>query len=290
MTQNGWKLATVVPPQAADAFANAFETLCYGVSVFEIEKDKLWRVEGFMLEMPAQADVTAAVALATAQTGIAEPAVECMPLPPVDWVAETQKNFQPLRAGRYFIQPSHFDGAPPAGAIALTVDAGAAFGTGEHATTKGCLLALGLLAKKRRFRRPLDLGCGTGILAMAAAATWRVSVRAADIDSDAVRVATENAHINGLMSYLRVGRSVGYAAPLVRNGRPYDLIIANILAKPLVQLAKETERHLTRDGVVVLSGLLVSQERMVLAAYRQVGLKRRRRITIDGWQTLILGR
>ena len=286
----GWKFEVFVPPGAAESFVQAFEPFSMAVTSFEVEEGRIWRVEGFAMDAPPAAALMAAVAIASARAGIAEPDVRCLPLPAMDWVAESQRSFQPLRAGRYFIRPSHFEGPAPTGVKSITVDAGAAFGTGEHATTKGCLLALDGLARARHFVRPLDLGCGSGILAMAAAKTWHCPVLAADIDSSAVAVARENARINRLSPRIRIVRSDGFAAPELRLAAPFDLIIANILARPLVRLSHPIRRYLAPGGVCVLSGLLASQEREVAAAYRRQGMKMRRRIAIDGWSTLVVAR
>ena len=286
----GWKFETVVPAGAAEAFAAAVESLCAAVASFEIPGSALWRIEGYAVNMVPHADAAAAMAIAAARSGIAEPEFTCVPLPDTDWVTTNQESFQPLTAGRYFVQPSHFDGVVPAGAIALTVDAGAAFGTGEHATTKSCLLAFDGLAKRRRFRHPLDLGCGTGILALAMAATWRRKVIAADIDPQSVAVARENAEINGLACLTRFGRSDGPTSSELCRAGPYDLIAANILAKPLVAMACPLSLHLMPGGVVVLSGLLAQQENAVRNAYRAQGLSLSQRIALDGWHTLVMRR
>ena len=286
----GWKFETVVPVAAADVFAEAVESLCPAVASFEIPDSTLWRIEGYASDMPPHADAAAAMGIAAARAGIAEPDFTCVPLPDTDWVADNQASFQPLHAGRYFIQPSHFEGAPPHGAIALTVDAGAAFGTGEHATTKSCLLALDGLMKRRRYRRPLDLGCGSGILALAMAETWRRPVIAADIDPQSVAVAQENAVINGLSAWIRFRCSDGMSDREVRQAAPYDLIMANILAGPLVALSRRLNRCLAPHGTLVLSGLLAQQESAVRNAYRRQGLSLRRRIALDGWHTLVMAR
>jgi ribosomal protein L11 methyltransferase len=287
LIESGWKLALITPESAVEQFAMALDPFCYGLSAFEIEEGGNWRVEGFAGDMPPQDNLTAAVALAALRAGVPEPRLDCVPIPATDWVAETQKSFQPLRAGRYFIQPSHYDGAIPAGSIALTIDAGAAFGTGEHATTKGCLLALDQLAKRRRFAHMLDLGCGSGILAMAMAATWRRKVLAGDIDPEAVNVARQNFQINRLTPLTRAYVSRGFSARELRAGRPYDLITANILARPLISLAGAIRHHTAAGGAVILSGLLSHQENMVAAAYRAAAFHLIHRITIDEWRTLV---
>ena len=288
LADDGWKIQVIVPPDAVDCFVGAFESFCAAVVSFEIEERKLWRVVGYAPAAPAPEAITAAVAIAAFRARIGEPAVASMPVPATDWAAQSQRGFAPLRAGRYFIAPSHFSGRKPGGAIAITLDAGAAFGTGEHATTMGCLLALDRLARMRRFTRPLDLGCGSGILALAIAATWRRPVLAADIDPVAVTVARANARVNRLTPLVRVLRSDGLAARGLH--RRYDLITANILARPLVELSAAIRRRLLPGGVAILSGLLAGQENMVRAAYRRQGLRLERRFAIAGWNTLVVTR
>jgi ribosomal protein L11 methyltransferase len=285
-----WKLETIVPAPAAEYFSEAFEPLCAAVASFEIPDSQLWRIEGYAAEIPAHADLAAAVAIAAARASVPEPEFSCVQLPAIDWITENQRSFQPLRAGRYFIQPSHFDGTVPHGAIGLTLDAGAAFGTGEHATTKSCLLALDWLARWRQFTNPLDLGCGSGVLALAIAATWRRPVLAADIDPQAVAVARENAQVNRLAAFTRIQCSNGFSDRAVRQAGPYDLIAANILAKPLVAMSRLLSHQLVPGGMVVLSGLLADQENAVRNAYRRQGLTLVRRIPVDGWHTLIMAR
>lgn len=293
MTQalpTGWKIEVIVPTVAAECFSEALESLCQAVVSFEIPGSQLWRVEGYAAEMPAHSDAAAAMAIAAARANVPEPEFSCVPLPAVDWVAENQRSFQPLRAGRYFIRPSHFDGSLPNGALVFTLDAGAAFGTGEHATTKSCLLALDWLARCQRFRRPLDLGCGSGILSLAIAATWHCDVIASDIDPQAVAVTHENAATNQLGNFITTCCSNGLSDRILHRSAPYDLITANILAKPLVRMSRDISRSLAPGGVIVLSGLLAAQENMVRNAYRRQGLRLTRRFAVEGWHTLVMSR
>jgi ribosomal protein L11 methyltransferase len=211
-------------------------------------------------------------------------------VPEKDWVAESQRELAPIRAERFFVHGSHFAGKPPRGSIAIEIDAGLAFGTGRHETTRGCLLALVRLSKQRKFRRPLDLGTGSGILAIAMAKLWDVAVLASDNDPQATRVARENAGLNGVGERVRVATGAGYAAPAVRDGGPFDLVTANILARPLMRLAPGLARHLAPKGIALLSGLLVEQEEMVLAAHRKVGLDLLWRIRLGEWSVLAVGR
>ena len=245
-------------------------------------------MEGFATAAPERALLETALALAWVDRDDALPALGVERVPPRDWLAENQASFPPLRAGRYFIRGSHHRGAAPAGAVVLVIDAATAFGSGEHATTRGCLLALDALARRRRFARVLDMGTGTGILAMAAAKTWRRRVVARDIDAEAVRVTAHNAAVNGVASLLDLRRSEGYRG--LGHSRRFDLVFANILARPLALMAPALARALAPGGVAVLSGLLARQERAVLAAHRAQRLTLRRRLRLSGWHTLVLAR
>ena len=208
-------------------------------------------------------------------------------LPERDWLAENRRAFPPLRIGRFLVHGSHWRGPVPPGAIAIEIDAATAFGTGEHPSTRGCLLALDSLARRRRFRRPLDIGTGSGVLAIAAAKRLHRRVLASDIDCAAVRVASHHVRRNGLAGQVRVVCAPGYRSRAVR-ARDYDLIFANILARPLALMARDLGRAIAPGGVAVLAGLLRRQEALVLAAHRAQGLALERRLVIEGWSTLIL--
>jgi ribosomal protein L11 methyltransferase len=286
----GWKIALVVPAGVAEAFAAAVEPFAEAVSAFEIAPGKSWRIEAYTAAEPDRAGLAVALAVAAAATGGAEPTAEVTALPQIDWLAENRESFRSIRVGRYFIYPSHFAGPMPPGPIGLRVDAATAFGTGEHASTQGCLLALDRLARRRRPRRGLDMGCGTGILAIAAAKTWRVPVTAADVDPQAVRLARRNARRNGVGALVTVLRSDGYGAVAIARRGPYDLITANILARPLAAMAPRLAAHLAPGGVALLSGLLSDQERLVVSAHRAHGLRLRDRVRRDDWTTLLMVR
>jgi ribosomal protein L11 methyltransferase len=254
----------------------------------ESDENSRWVLEGFARLAPDRAALETALELASAAMGMPAPELDIEQIPDTDWVSANLRDFPPIDAGRFYVHGSHFEGAPPAGRIALKIDAGAAFGSGEHATTRGCLLAIDGLLRRRRFRHPLDLGCGSGILAMALAKSVAAKVLAADIDPTAVKVAKRNAAQNGVRARLDAVTSIGYRNPAIRRHRPYDLIVANILARPLVAMAAALKRHLAPNGYVVLSGLLVRQERQVLAAHKVQGLSLVARIRIQGWSTLVL--
>ncbi len=288
-----WRISVTVPEHALDAFEAALDGHSDAVSMMLPEgKDPGegadWRLEAVCRTPPDHAAVELSLQLAATALGLAVPRPDYGRLPQVDWLTENLRAFPPIRAGRFFVHGSHWQGRPPAASIPLLVDAGTAFGSGEHATTFGCLLALSELAKRRRFRRPLDMGCGSAILAMAMAKLWPVAVTASDIDPESVRVSRFNARRNGLAARITAVVSDGYRDPAVGAGRPYDLIAANILARPLCRMAPDLRAHLAPGGMAVLSGLLSRQERMVLNAHRAQGLRLAGRVAVNGWTTLVL--
>jgi ribosomal protein L11 methyltransferase len=286
-----WRLALAAPDAgAAEAASAALGTVCGAVSAFEASSGGAWRVEGYAAAAPDRALLEAALALAWAARDDAPPALEVERLSASDWVALNQASFPPIAAGRYLVQGSHLAAPAPAGRIGLVIDAATAFGTGEHATTRGCLLALDAIARRAQRRRVLDMGTGTGILAIAAAKTWRRPVLARDIDREAVRVARRNAAVNGVASLVAPGCGDGYRDRALRRAAPFTLIFANILARPLARMAPDLARVLAPGGIAVLSGLLARQERVVLAAHRRHGLALARRIPLEGWHTLVLAR
>jgi ribosomal protein L11 methyltransferase len=282
----GFKIELITKRAEVERWSAALDALAIAIAAFEIVPGGDWRLEAYTLEAPDPDIVRAALLQAADGARVALPAYHIAPLPPVDWLAENQRDFPVQSIGRFFIYGSHHAQRVPAGRLGLLVDAATAFGSGEHATTRGCLAALDRLARRRRVRRPLDLGCGSGILAMALAKLTRRPVRAADIDPESVRVARDNAARNGVARLVRVARSDGYRARLVRDGRPYDAIVSNILAQPLCRFARDLRRHLAPGGAAVLSGLLVAQEAQVVAAHRRQGLALVRRTRRDGWSTL----
>lgn len=285
-----WRVAVTAPDAVgAAAAADAFEELA-AVSAFEDKPGGTWRVEGLSTEAPDRGTIAARLALAWLGLAGNPPELRWERLPQTDWLSANQASFPPLVIGRYFVHGSHHQGRVPAGRIGLLIDAATAFGTGEHATTRGCLLALDAVARSGRAARVLDMGTGTGVLAIAAAKTWRRRVEARDIDAEAARVAAHNVKRNGVAQQVTVRRSAGYRDRRVACTAPYELVMANILARPLVAMARDLGRVLAQGGVAVLSGLLPWQENLVLAAHRLQRLRLRQRIVIDGWSTLVLAR
>jgi ribosomal protein L11 methyltransferase len=289
-----WRVTLNTPDATAAAAATDALGDFEAVSAFEERDGGPWRVEGFAREQPDRPSLLARIALAWLELAGPPPEPIWEKLPRRDWVSINQASFQPLAVGRFFIHGSHYKGRIPPGRIALEIDAATAFGTGEHATTRGCLTMLDAVSAPRARmsgpRRVLDMGTGTGILAMGAAKRWRRRIVARDIDPESVRVTAHNIRRNGVAPLIDVGRSNGYRDRGVMRRRPYDLVLANILARPLERMAADLRRALKPGGIAVLSGLLAYQEPGVLAAHRIAGLTLRQRIVIDGWSTLVLGR
>lgn len=295
-----WRLALVAPEPAVSLFESAIEPFVDSINLSPVDLDaepgagRQMNLVGHSAQPLPRSKIEAATALAATAAGIEAPSIEIEKLPPTDWLAASLRSFPPIDAGRFQLRGSHIAEPPLPGRITLVVDAGAAFGSGEHASTKGCLLLLDRLLKRRRFVHILDMGCGSGVLALAAvkARPAKASVRAlaVDIDDSAARIAGVNARRNGARGRVRAGASDGYKSRLVCRHAPYDLVFANILARPLVRMAAPLARHLAPDGVAILSGLLNRQERMVLAAHRAQGLVLLERARLDGWSALAVAR
>lgn len=267
---------------AADAIDNmpGLEGATY--SILEEDEDKgIWRIDAF----PTNEDEDTAL---LELLGGYPLKVEREALADADWLAMALSGLPPVRAGRFFVYGMHDRGRTPASTINLRIEAGAAFGTGHHGTTVGCLQAYDRLIKARKFNKVLDVGAGTGLLAIAAARTGTKLAVGTDIDKPSVRISKENAKVN--KANAKFVHASGLSNKLVAENAPYDLVFANILARPLISLAQDIKRALVPGGTVILSGLLRTQERMVKAAYLSRGFKVRSRIHRDAWATLVLQR
>lgn len=290
-----WRVAFIVPEAMVPLFADILSDQSGAVSTFELEEGGDWLIEATLHGAPERGRLSAKLAILAEAMGIAEPNLIIEELPPIDWVSHTYRGFPPIDAGRFHVRGSHVEEPPPAAKLTLIVDAATAFGTGEHGSTRGCLMALDRLGRRLRRpigegRRALDMGCGSGILALAMARRWRVPVIAADIDPEAVRVTLVNAKVNGLTPLIRAEGGDGYRTPLVRRHRPYGLVTANILARPLARMAPRLRANLSPGGVVVLAGLLARQENHVLQAHRAQGMRLWFRVPMGEWTTLVLRR
>ncbi len=257
-----------------------------GVGIFEIEDGSgRWEVGAYFEEPPD--DI--ALALMAKAFGAAPFAVS--EVPDTDWVAHVRRELQPVAAGRFFVYGSHDADRIPDDCVPLLIEAAMAFGTGHHDTTKGCLLALERLVQEGfQAHSTADIGCGTAVLAMAAAAVWPTPVLASDIDPVAVEVAAANVLANGLASRVRCVEAAGLDAPALRGASPFDLVFANILKGPLIALAQDMARSIASGGVAILSGILNQQSDEVAAAYEKAGFRVRNRDELTDWTTLVLQR
>ena len=284
-----WRIAAQVEgAEAASVVADILDEQTGGVSAFETReavgaRPAEWSVEAYgpAAMVDAALDVRLRLA-ANAADGKILDLIE-MPVPERDWLAENRRAFPPQHIGRFLIHGSHWREKPPPGSIAIEIDAATAFGTGEHPSTRGCLVAFDRLTRARRFRHPRDIGTGSGILAIAAAKLLRRAVVASDLDPVSVAVARHHVRRNGVVGSVRVACAAGAG---LSGG--HDLVFANILARPLALMARDLARGAAPGGVAILSGLLRRQEAGVLAAYRAHRLVLRARIVIDGWSTLVL--
>ena len=256
-----------------------------------------WQLQWLFDYAPDPANLTARLNDIATQLGFTLPALDWsidIIKQDTDWLAESYRAPPPLTVGPFFIHGSHHTGTSPEGLLALQIEAATAFGSGEHGTTKGCLQAM--LDLKGAGICPwnvLDMGTGSGILALAAWKLWKTPILATDIDAESIRVTRRHADENGVkvgQGALRLQAGDGFAAPLVNEKAPYELIIANILAGPVIDFAQDLVKVLDDPGYVILSGMLQDQAEDVLSAYTPHGLKLRDRYDIGDWSTLALGR
>jgi ribosomal protein L11 methyltransferase len=274
--------------RVSDALEEAFPFGEISISAFETARDA-WRVEVFGgPEMDADE-------LAQAMREALGPESAGLRLQPgaideKDWVAKSLEGLKPVHAGRFVVHGAHDRDKIPAGAIGIEIEAALAFGTGHHGTTRGCLLAIDELLSARRFERVLDLGSGTGVLAIAIALAQDGPVLATDIDETSARIAGENATANGAGAHVESVHAEGFDHPVFAERGPFDLIVANILAGPLVALSADVAARLAESGAVVLSGLMTHEEQTVRDAYLAQGLTHVSARQLEGWSTLVFRR
>ena len=285
MTYNPQQIVARGPRRVAEAAAEAIDAdaLLEGATYSILEEDEdhdVWRIDAFPTAEEEDARLQDLLG------GYPELKLTVEALADADWLAMALSGLPPVRAGRFFIYGIHDRGQVPASTVNLRIEAGAAFGTGHHGTTVGCLIAYNDLLKARRFNRVLDVGAGTGVLAIAASKTGTRTAVGTDIDPISVRISNENAALNH--SRARFVHANGLNHRKVRRDAPYDLVFANILARPLVSLSMPIRGALKPGGLVILSGLLRTQERFVKAAYLSHGFRLVRRIHRDAWCTLVM--
>ena len=274
----------LLDPKYVPVFEDVLSEIAAAVLTVMIEKGEnkgLWELQAIFEGAPDEEEVASAVQRAADVLQIEAPLIKIEPMENKNWLLECYQSFKPITIGKYFIYGSHIDEIPN-DKISLQIDAATAFGTGEHQTTHGCLEALNELDFEPQ--KVIDVGCGSGILSMAYAKTFNKKVDAVDIDPESVRVATQNASINGLDDLMRVWHSNGYEQVQDK----YDLVLCNILARPLMDMAPDLKEHLNEGGVAILSGFLNRQERWVLKAHTDIGFKFLKRYRINGWSTLVI--
>ncbi|PRY88820.1 50S ribosomal protein L11 methyltransferase [Donghicola tyrosinivorans] len=273
--------------QNAEALGLALEELQpepTGVGVFEMEDGSgLWEVASYFTEAPDQAALALLAVVHEAQDFIISE------LPETDWVAKVRRDLSPVEAGRFFVYGSHDADKVPEGCEPLLIEAAMAFGTGHHGTTQGCLRALDRLANDGFVGRSVaDIGCGTAVLAMGAARIWPDVVLASDIDEVAVEVAEANVRANGLEGRVECLEAMGFEHDTLHAKAPYDLVFANILKAPLIDLAPDMAAHLATGGYAILSGILIDQAPEVIEVYAENGINLVHQENIVDWSTLTL--
>ncbi len=279
----------VLAGEVLDLLSDVFGEEDFAIATTEIdEKKDIWEASVYMM-LADEDDVRVRVEAALSEA-FPDMAVEREVIPDVDWVAKSLEGLKPVRAGRFLVHGSHDRDKVRSGDIAIEIDAGQAFGTGHHGTTAGCLEVIDRVVRSRRVRNALDLGTGSGVLAIAVRKLKNIPVLATDIDPIATRVAAENVRRNGIASGIVTETAPGFHSTAFSNHGPFDLIIANILARPLIKMAPQLVTHLAPGGSVILSGILAAQRWKVLAAYNGAHLRHVRTIWRNGWVTIHLDR
>ena len=285
-----WQITFMVP-DAADEIAEMMQAAvdAEGISIHRDDDNDPWFVMLITATEPEEAHVNNSLATACEVMGQATTTAGITLLPSRDWLAENRKSFPPLDIGRFWIYGAYVTDPVPEGKIGLKIDAGQAFGSGTHATTYGCIMMLEKYCPERAGLKMADIGCGSGILAMAAAKIKPdADIIAVDNDPLAVETTRENAADNGVGSIIRFDLSDGYKADLVQNNAPYDVILANILPSPLIEMAPDAIPCLAEGGIIILSGLLDDQQDKVITAHEKLGLTLKDNLVHNGWATLVM--
>ncbi|MGM4967630.1 50S ribosomal protein L11 methyltransferase [Tardiphaga sp. 1201_B9_N1_1] len=270
-----------------DLLTESFEEGQAAIAAFESPEGR-WDVTVHFADPPDETSIRDLVSLASDDTVAASIVFDSIEAK--DWVKESLKGLVPVRAGRFIVHGQHDRDQVRPNQLGIEIEAALAFGTGHHGTTRGCLIYLDYVLRAKAPKRMLDLGTGTGVLAIAAAKATKRRVLATDIDPMSVKVARENMRLNGVGNLVDTVCATGFSSPAFGDRAPFDLILANILANPLRAMSTDMSRHLTRNGMVILSGLLPHQAMSVIAAYRARGLVLRKHQIIEGWSSLLMQR
>lgn len=287
------RLVVSLEKAQAHAFFDALEPVLeddgFAASIFETFEDSgVFEVSVYVPDTQDQPELVSTSMRATLAALELGATVAQEAVPDEDWVTKSLEGLPPVRVGRFVIHGSHDRDAVRSGDVGIEIEAGQAFGTGHHGTTAGCLEMMSRVFERREPSRVLDLGTGSAVLAIAAAKAWKLPILATDIDPIAIQVARENARFNGVHGMVLCETAPGFHHAAIRREAPFDVIIANILAKPLMKMAPQVARHVMRDGDVILSGILSEQRQRVLAAFRQSGLYHVKTLWREGWVTLHL--
>jgi ribosomal protein L11 methyltransferase len=289
-----WRTSIVVPQALVSTYLAAFDETAETVSAFALtapssnDASARWQVEWLSSVAPNDTEIRSRIGVIAAGLSIEPPQAITAELLERDWVAESESRLGPVSVGRFFVRGSHVPPSHGPAVFDIVVEAGRAFGSGHHETTSACLRAIEHVARRRRIIRALDLGTGSGVLAIALAKRNHLPVVAVDIDPLAIGVATENVRLNGCAKWIRTVVSNGHRN-MAELGR-FDLIIANILAGPLIGLTSAIDRLARPSATIILSGIVTRQETAILAAYRRAGFALVSRIVAGDWPTLILAR
>jgi ribosomal protein L11 methyltransferase len=270
-----------------DLLTESFEEGEAAIAAFENPQGR-WDVTVHFADPPDEASIRNLVALASDDTVAASIVFDTIEAK--DWVKASLEGLIPVRAGRFIVHGSHDRDKVRDNQLGIEIEAALAFGTGHHGTTRGCLIYLDYVLRSKAPKRILDLGTGTGVLAIAAAKATKKHVLATDIDAMSVKVAHENMRLNGVGNLVETVCATGFSSPAIAKHAPFDLILANILANPLRAMATDMERHMARNGMIILSGLLPHQATSVIVAYRARGLVLLRQQIIEGWSSLLMQR
>lgn len=284
-----WQISLETSAEAALPLSDVLEPFVEAISVFELEEDRTWVLKGVSTVEPDRSEIVGALSIAATLGGYDLPEVEIELLPDTDWLRQNRESFPAMQFGRFLVHGSHLRGKAPVGILNIEVDAAQAFGSGSHGTTEGCLRAIDRLSRRMTPPKVLDMGCGSGILSMAAAKIWPATrVMAVDIDPVSVETTLKNAATNGVGKRVEARAGNGYAVLRNRPAETYELILSNILARPLCKMAPSLNRTLKPGGIAVLSGLLYHQSAAVLSAHRQQGLVLAGKWRFGDWMTLML--
>jgi ribosomal protein L11 methyltransferase len=269
MSENIWLVELEIPACAVEVFMDELASYADSMSCFECENDKIWKLQLYKQTEPDLQVIKDEASRLSLLYGINCPNIECQQIENIDWVAESQKNFEAVEAGSLFIYPSWRRSEIPDNKIAIEIDPAQAFGTGGHETTKGCLLAIQNLAWIKP-KNILDIGCGSGLLGIAAAKIFNdVKVTAVDNDPICIDITKENAKLNNVEQYFKCGLSEGYEAQIVKENATYDLILSNILTLPLIEFAPVVRTFISKGGYIILAGLLNKHADEVIKAHKE---------------------